>query len=171
MITRRHEIDGCHSRAVYSDCETYRYELTRRWGDGGTCLWIMLNPSTATELKNDPTIERCERRTCAMGFGAMTIANLFAFRATKPADLALATDPVGPGNDDVLKHLSDISDLTICGWGVHGTLHHRQRTIPNSLSGPLHALGTTKAGQPRHPLYVAYSVSPSPWSSPTPSTP
>ena len=66
------------SEAVYSDCETYRYALTREWGAGPRLLWVMLNPSTASERSNDPTVERCERRSRAMGFGGFRVVNLFA---------------------------------------------------------------------------------------------
>ncbi|MCB2110163.1 MAG: DUF1643 domain-containing protein, partial [Rhodobacteraceae bacterium] len=45
--------------ALYSRCGAYRYLLSRRWGPGGMLLYVLLNPSTATEAANDPTIERC----------------------------------------------------------------------------------------------------------------
>ena len=98
MIERRAEADGIRSAAWYSPCEAYRYGLERRWGTGGALLFVMLNPSTATEDANDPTIARCQRRTQQLGFGAMRIANLFGYRATRPRDLARAKAPVGPEN-------------------------------------------------------------------------
>ena len=69
MITRSHIKDDAPSVAVYSDCERYRYALTRVWELQGRRLsFVMLNPSTATEVQNDPTVERCERRARALGF-------------------------------------------------------------------------------------------------------
>lgn len=163
MIRRRHASGETESEAVYSDCEGYRYALARRWGPGAMCLWIMLNPSTATEARNDPTIARCEARTRRMGFGAMAIGNLFALRATRPAALRAAADPVGTGNDRWLRRLAGEAGLVVCGWGVHGALYGRDRRVLASLPGPLSSLGVTRDGHPRHPLYVGYSVAPSPF--------
>ncbi|MDO5705795.1 MAG: DUF1643 domain-containing protein, partial [Paracoccus sp. (in: a-proteobacteria)] len=90
MIERRHEGGGRVSRAMYSRCGGHRYLLERRWAPGARLVWVMLNPSTATELSNDPTIERVERRSRMLGYDALSVVNLFAFRATRPADLARA---------------------------------------------------------------------------------
>ena len=70
MITKAFTKGDAVSEAVYSDCERYRYLLTRVWGPGPKALFVMLNPSTATEVQNDPTVERCERRARALGYGA-----------------------------------------------------------------------------------------------------
>ena len=79
MITRSHIKDDAPSVAVYSDCERYRYALTRVWDPLGPRLsFVMLNPSTATEVQNDPTVERCERRARALGFGGFRVTNIFA---------------------------------------------------------------------------------------------
>ena len=100
MITRHHLKGDADSTAVYSPCERYRYLLTRTWDRAGPkALFVMLNPSTATELQNDPTVERCERRARALGFGAFRVTNIFAFRATDPRVMRADPDPVGPGND------------------------------------------------------------------------
>ena len=127
----------------------------------------MLNPSTATEAANDPTIERCERRSRAMGFGALDVVNLFAFRATRPADLFAAEDPVGPECDRVLAEAAAGAGLIVAGWGIHGARHGRDGQVAALLAAhPLTCLGVTKAGQPRHPLYVGYDTGPRPWSAP-----
>ena len=77
MIVRTHVKGDAPSEALYSACEGYRYALARRWSARGHhLLYIMLNPSTATEAANDPTIERCERRARAMGFGGFTVCNI-----------------------------------------------------------------------------------------------
>ncbi|MEO0676544.1 MAG: DUF1643 domain-containing protein, partial [Pseudomonadota bacterium] len=94
MITRTHIKGDAPSTAVYSDCERYRYMLTRIWDEGGKrALFIMLNPSTATEVQNDPTVERCERRARALGFGAFRVLNIFAWRDTDPRKMRAAPDP------------------------------------------------------------------------------
>ena len=79
MIVRLHQKGDAASIAEYSDCEAYSYTLTRVWDEAGQrALFIMLNPSTATELQNDPTVERCERRARALGYGAFRVLNIFA---------------------------------------------------------------------------------------------
>lgn len=165
-IVRVHERDGCRSQAVYSACEVYRYALTRAWGAGPRLNVVMLNPSTADERRNDPTIERCERRARAGGFGAMRITNLFALRATDPRDLKAHSAPVGPDNDAVLTDVVRRSDMTLCGWGVHGTHMARGAQVIALLRGtgvPLHVLDLTRDGHPRHPLYMPYARGPRPW--------
>ncbi len=166
MIERRHEADGRQSRALYSDCETYRYLLTRDWGQGPRLVYILLNPSTATEEKNDPTIERCERRARALGCGGFGVANLFACRSTDPRGLRLAADPVGPRNDAVLAEAAQAAGQVICGWGIHGAFLGRGAVVAATLRAAgvdlLH-LGLTAAGHPRHPLYVGYASQPAPW--------
>ena len=169
LLRRRHVADGCRSDAVFSPCQSYRYALTRCWGDGPRITWVMLNPSTADERRNDPTIERCERRSRAMGFGAMRIVNLFAWRATDPADLKRAAAPEGPANRRAVLTAARWADIVVAAWGVHGThrgahlaaedLLRRNRAVP-------HVLGLTRDGHPRHPLYVGYDVTPIPWEAP-----
>ena len=166
MIERCHEADGIASRAVYSPCERYRYGLERRWGTGRPLLYVMLNPSTADELRNDPTIERCQRRAVLLGFGAMRIANLFAWRATRPADLRRAAEPVGEENDALLLAWHGEAGMTLGAWGVHGAHLGRGPAVEARLrqrARDLCHLGLTGTGAPRHPLYVAYRVMPVPW--------
>jgi len=168
MTLRRRNTSGdCQSEAVYSTCLRYRYTLTRTWdGDGPRLLWVMLNPSTATERLNDPTIERCERRTRALGYGAMRIVNLFAWRATRPADLRAAADPEGPANARALTAGARWADAALCAWGTHGARGGAGAAAIGRLAAtgtPLLTLGLTKDGHPRHPLYVAYAEAPRPW--------
>ena len=132
----------------------------------------MLNPSTATEAANDPTIERCERRSRAMGFGALDVVNLYAFRATRPADLFAAADPVGPECDAVVLEAAGEAGLIVAGWGVHGARAGRDTEVAAMLAGrSLTCLGVTRAGQPRHPLYVGYAEGPRPWTPAEPDPP
>ncbi|MCT4607733.1 MAG: DUF1643 domain-containing protein [Pelagimonas sp.] len=164
MIEKQAQQDGQVSRALYSPCGRYRYGLWRIWDDTlPELLFVMLNPSTATEEKNDPTIERCQRRAIQLGFGAVRIANLFAFRATKPADLKRAEDPIGPENAQLLSEWSGKSAMTIAAWGSHGDTLAQGQAIAPLLNGDVRHLGLTKAGHPRHPLYVSYDVQPAPW--------
>jgi hypothetical protein len=166
MITRNFTKGDARSEAVYSDCEAYRYLLTRVWGPGERALFVMLNPSTATEVQNDPTVERCERRARALGFGAFRVTNIFAFRATDPKVMRAAEDPIGPGNDAAILDSATWADRIICAWGNHGLHLNRGAMVRQMLRGtgqPLFHLGLTGQGQPRHPLYVGYQTLPAVW--------
>lgn len=167
MITRSHIKDDAPSEAVYSDCERYRYALTRIWDPSGPrALFIMLNPSTATEVQNDPTVERCERRARVLGFGSFRVTNIFAWRDTDPRKMRAASDPIGPENDATILKGCDWADQIICGWGSHGAHLGRGAEVEAILRGrnlALTSLGQTKDGQPKHPLYIAYAQQPKPW--------
>ncbi len=145
----------------------YRYLLTRVWDPNGRkALFIMLNPSTADEIKNDPTVERCERRARALGFGAFRVCNIFAFRATDPKVMRAEPDPVGPGNDAAILESCAWADQTVCAWGTHGAHRdqgaHIETLVREAGVAPFH-LGLSKHGHPKHPLYISYSVQPEPW--------
>ena len=167
MITRSHIKGDAPSTAVYSDCESYRYSLTRVWDpEGRKALFVMLNPSTATEVQNDPTVERCERRARALGFGAFQVTNIFAWRDTDPRKMRAAADPVGPENDAAILDGVHWADQVIAAWGTHGAHLDRGSAVEHLLRGteqPLFHLGLTKGGHPKHPLYIAYTQQPEIW--------
>ncbi len=167
LIVRSHDDGERNSEAVYSDCEKYRYALTRVWDhEGKRLLYIMLNPSKATELANDPTIERCERRARALGYGGFRVCNLFGLRETDPAKLKRAKHPEGPDNVAQTKAAIEWTDDVLCAWGVHGE-HLGQAdsllSIIRTSPKPCLVLGLTKAGHPRHPLYISYKTKPFIW--------
>ena len=148
------------SCAVFSPCMVYRYALSRTWdGSMGKLVVIGLNPSTADQDANDPTIERIERRSRACGYGGLVMLNLFALRATDPCVMFDAVDPVGKVNDEVIERAVVDRDV-LCAWGVHGSHRGRDAQVMKLIRGTCRTLclGTTKGGAPRHPLYVAYSV-------------
>ena len=167
MITRSHTKGDAPSTAVYSPCEAYRYALTRIWDtEGRRVLFVMLNPSTATEVQNDPTVERCERRARALGFGGFRVCNIFAFRATDPRVMRAQADPVGPANDAAIAEGALWADSVVCAWGTHGAHLVRGSAVEALLRAtgrPLLHLGLSKAGHPKHPLYIAYECQPQGW--------
>jgi hypothetical protein len=167
MIVKRFTKGDAESVAEYSDCEAYRYALTRVWdASGGKVAFVMLNPSTATEVQNDPTVERCERRARALGFGAFRVVNIFAFRATDPQVMRAQGDPVGAANDTAILAAADWADKVVCAWGSHGAHLNRGAAVERVLRGrgqSLFQLGLTKAGQPKHPLYIGYDRQPELW--------
>ncbi|NRB34190.1 MAG: DUF1643 domain-containing protein [Rhodobacteraceae bacterium] len=167
MITRSHTKGDAPSTAVYSACGHYRYSLTRAWdAKGRKALFVMLNPSTATEVQNDPTVERCERRARVLGFGAFRVTNIFAWRDTDPRKMRAAEDPIGPENDQAIRDGVAWADQIIAAWGTHGA--HLDRgvlveALLRSTGRPVHHLGLTKDGHPKHPLYLPYAQQPEPW--------
>lgn len=126
----------------------------------------MLNPSKATEIQNDPTVERCERRARALGCGAFQVANIFAWRETSPHLMRKAIDPVGPDNDAILLQGAAWADTVIAAWGTHGAHLGRGDAVKSLLQNqqiPMFHLGLSKAGHPKHPLYIPYAQHPMAW--------
>ncbi len=141
----------------YSDDGLYRWWYERRWSDGPGLCWIGLNPSTGdTTGRPRPTLRKVVARAKAAGLNAVTVVNLFSWRATKPADLkraALDHDIVGERTDEVIIDTSRRCRITLAAWGSHGVLMGRGRAVASLLDRPV-CLGITASGEPRHPLYV-----------------
>jgi hypothetical protein len=155
------------SGAELSECQHYRYRLWRRVGEGGSVVFVMLNPSTADAHEDDPTIRRCKGFVRAWGHGELVVVNLFAYRATNPKDMLAASDPVGPRNDGVLRAAIEGARLVVCAWGsaamTSATVRYRARAV-EAMIGNLDVvpvcLGATKNGDPRHPLFVRKDTQP-----------
>lgn len=151
--------------AEFSPCRMWRYVLRRRWSEAPPVGFILLNPSTADEEQDDPTIRRCMGYARALGAGGITLGNIFAFRATDPRDMFRASDPVGPDNDAaLLRIVEEVADRRIiCGWGGHGVFMGRGaqvRVFLKAHGARLEALSVTGAGEPGHPLYLAAALRP-----------
>ncbi len=163
--------------AHFSPCRTWRYSLTRDVGAGmldgavsgeGTVTFIGLNPSTADETTDDPTIRRCIRfardwgygrlKMVSIHFGGYAVFNLYAYRATDPNDLFRAmadgVDVVGPENDHALSLTFGGSDLIVAAWGAGGRDPRLAQFIETFKGWQFTALGMTTNGAPRHPLYM-----------------
>jgi hypothetical protein len=149
------------TNAKFSDCRKYRYSLWRRWSDTGRgyVMFIGLNPSTADETNDDPTIRRCIAFAKAWGYDALCMTNLFAFRATKPSDMMAVDNPVGVDNNQVLLDLSRSAAVIIAAWGANGTYLARDEEVKALLSN-LCYLRLTKHGHPSHPLYLPSTLTP-----------
>jgi len=142
--------------ATFSQDRNYRYSLWRRWEHNAPyVLFVGLNPSTANENEDDPTIRRCKRFAADWGFGAIYMANLFALRATDPKDMLAHDKPEGVDNDKTLQKLARGAGVIVCAWGAHGGHKGRDEYVARLLEAyELKCLGVTKAGKPRHPLYI-----------------
>jgi hypothetical protein len=138
----------------------YRFSLHRFWSSGlDTATMVMLNPSTADHLRNDPTINRCIQLSRAWGFGGVNIVNLFAYRTSSPAHLRIISSPIGKSNDSHIVEQCDKASAVIVAWGNHGRFLERDKEVLELLSSfDLWCIGQTKSGQPKHPLYAPGDV-------------
>ena len=160
------------SYAKISDDGLYRYTVGRRWADPegpGAAVFVMLNPSTADAEVDDPTIRRCIGFAKALGCGGLHVVNLYAFRATKPADMFAAADPVGPENDEVLRETfrsaAQEERPVIAAWGANAKADREAfvGVLAMAAGVTLTALGVTKDGAPRHLLYLRSGTRPERW--------
>jgi hypothetical protein len=123
----------------------------------------MLNPSTADEVKLDPSCTRARVYAEHWGYGALVVTNLFGWRATDPDDMKAAKDPVGTGNDCAILGAAKHSALVVCAWGNHGAYLERSSQVISLLREkkvPLHALRLNGNGEPAHPLYLPATLRP-----------
>jgi len=158
--------------ADISECGQYRYRLWRDGWDGDdarSCLFVMLNPSTADATDDDPTIRKCVGFCKRWGYGMLTVVNLFSFRSTKPRGLLGLADPVGEATDVFIREEAECACRIVFAWGSHtevkSLLSARAFTVRRMLGG--HAkktvtLGRCKDGNPRHPLMLPYNLEPAP---------
>ena len=148
--------------ASFSRCRQYRYALWRTWDNTKPhVLFVGLNPSTADEKKNDPTITRCIDFAKRWGYGGVCVANLFAYRSTKPSGLKSAAQPVGKQNNRWLKKLAKEAGLVVAAWGNDGSFMNRSKEVINILPR-LNCLNINRSGEPAHPLYQKASTLPKP---------
>lgn len=156
--------------AVFSPCRQYRYFLKRSWDplfhSEQFVAFLCLNPSTADESTNDNTVVRCIGFAKAWGYSALAIINIFAFRATRPANMLAHHDPVGDENDGWIKMVAESADMVIAAWGNNGAHLERSAEIKEMFHGlgvGLHCLSVTLAGHPEHPLYLRSDLIPMPY--------
>lgn len=162
LITRR-LVRG----ALLSEDERFRFALTRSWNTTLPRLgFVMLNPSTADASVDDPTIRRCMGFADRNGFGSIIVRNLYAYRATQPAELFKLPMAARMGGNE--RHLAAIpveGDATVCAWGVLGGAagKHVARQLAKA-GAELYRLGSlTNGGHPRHPLYLRGDARLNPW--------
>jgi len=142
--------------ALFSQDRVYRYALWRVWNDAlPSFVVIGLNPSTADESVDDPTIRRCVGFAKREGCGRLVMLNLFAIRATNPRVMRRHAEPVGPKNDHAIRHFTNRADVlhVVAAWGAHGSHRGRDAEV-RALVSDMRSFGITKSGQPKHPLYL-----------------
>jgi hypothetical protein len=170
LVTSEPALPVCgytYTGALFSSDARYRYLLLKLWShpEAGRklrlCHFLMLNPSTADAFRNDPTVERCERRARGWHFDGLLVSNLFAIRATDPVHMMQDVAPVGLFNTQMIVAAADAAAITICAWGTLGAHMGRDAEVLDALAArELHALKLTKGGAPAHPLYLANHLQP-----------
>ena len=144
--------------AVFDSTGQYRYRLDRRWQLAGpTITFIMLNPSTADAVQDDPTLRACIQFARRWEAAALCVVNLFGYRTPHPSVLKTVIDPVGAENDAYVMRAVDGAEKVVLAWGNFGGWLGRDRAVLKLLAAhkdKLHYLQNNKSGQPRHPLYV-----------------
>jgi hypothetical protein len=153
-------IAGSSKGAVFSDSRDYRYVLWRIWDRSKPyVLFVGLNPSTADENQDDPTIDRCRCFAESWGYGGILMVNLFAYCATDPADMKKAADSIGSDNDEWIVRAAKDAGLVVAAWGNDGDFMDRPKQVMEFVPN-MSCLGMNNTGQPKHPLYVKGDVTP-----------
>ena len=146
--------------AIFSRDRRYRYTLRRQISmvGKGVCVFVMCNPSTASEYLNDPTVRRCIGFALSWGYAHLVVVNLFALRSTDPSALVRSNDPIGPMNDGHIWGAVHEADLAVFAWGNFGATNGRSKTVLGRLmpyfGDKIRHLGLTNEGEPAHPLYL-----------------
>ncbi|MGH3477634.1 MAG: DUF1643 domain-containing protein [Nocardioidaceae bacterium] len=153
--------------ATFSHDGVYRYSLTRRWDVGSSCLFVMLNPSTADASRDDPTVRRCIGFAQRWGWAGLIVVNVYGYRATHPGALWAVDDPVGPDNDAAIvsacEYAAEMGSVVVAAWGSNAEPDRLRRVRSLTLGLDWSVLGFTRAGQPRHPLYMRGDTEPQDW--------
>ncbi|KZL48024.1 hypothetical protein A2T98_20395 [Nodularia spumigena CENA596] len=151
--------------AEIDSTKKYRYLLGRKWDENlPQVTFVMLNPSTADDQKDDRTLTRCITFAKSWGYGSLEVVNLFAYRATDPDKLFQINDPVGSENNTWIQLAINRADLIIVAWGgnKYPTLKNRNAevlSLISSLGKTLYSLGKLTAdGHPRHPVRLSSST-------------
>lgn len=155
------ELDALPRNAIISACGLYRYVLTCTWDANLPMVgFASLNPSRADATVNDPTFRKVTRYGMAWGYGSICMLNCFAFRATDPAEMLAAADPVGPENDFWIRTMAAECAEVVASWGPPAAHLQRGAEMRGLLGPNLKCLWLTKDGWPGHPLYLASDLTP-----------
>jgi hypothetical protein len=162
-------LDGTirQSRAEFSKDGCYRHSLWRSWepddySRGAAipyAMFIGMNPSTADQEFNDPTVTREIGFSRSWGHLAYYKFNVMDYRATYPKDLlAPGVNPCSEVNfEKILEAARYAARIVVCYGVVHAKLQHFPNQLVTALRLHGHELfcfGRTKDGHPKHPLYL-----------------
>ena len=161
--------------AGISPCGKYRHWLTREWGGRGEAArWAVftgLNPSTADDKVDDPTLKKMFGYAQRFSCNALLLINIADYRATNPQDMAAqgfaakSLDMTGAVRAALAVvatsfRMRPMGPVIAC-WG-----HPPKAVQPlagemfDILKGAallprLQSFGVTAHGWPSHPLYLS----------------
>lgn len=153
QLTEQESLAG----AEFSDCRNYRYALWRIWDSSKPLvMFIGLNPSTANETDNDPTIKSVCRIAKNNGYGGVYMMNCFPLVSTDPSRLQEVYDCLHETEDienmrwllEVRRKCKDV----VFAWGNFKIVEQRAKSITGYFKDAK-ALHVNKNGSPKHPLY------------------
>ena len=148
---------------VFGPDGKYRYVLSRVWDEElPFVMFIGLNPSTADNENDDPTIRKLITYCKSWGYGGFYITNLFAYVSSDPKVLKSIPNPVGVMNDSYIIGFSEHCKMVVCMWGNKGTLYNRDVYVIHLLiqTKKLYCFETSVHGNPKHPLYLKADLKP-----------
>lgn len=167
--------------AIFSPCKTWRYRLDHDFlrQDRPTIAFGLHNPSIADGEVMDPTWRRGIGYATRWDAGKVVYVNPWAAVATKPKYLWTMDDPIGPDNDihiqAVAREVAETGGFFVFAWGAISPPWHAHaaaikrlgefETMVRDICPDIRALGVTKDGHPRHPLYLRADAQPEPWTS------
>jgi hypothetical protein len=144
----------------------YRYSLLREWDESNPqrIVFVLLNPSTADDEREDQTTKVCIEFAKRWGYGSLQIVNLFAYRATDPIDLKKVKDynkMVGEYNYRFIQDALRGANKIVVAWGEHGKFQKRymDESLKTLFSNfRLYCFREIANNQPKHPLGVDYNT-------------
>lgn len=146
----------CNETALFSADREYRYWLYRNWNESKpVAACIGLNPSTANERTDDPTIRRLKSILNNHGYGGFYMLNLFALVSVYPTRLLTHENPIGD-NEHWIETLTNARDVIFC-WGAFPQAKNRAQEVINRFPYAK-CFGQTSDGSPKHPLYLPSDV-------------
>lgn len=145
------------SMAVISSDGLYRYRLTKIWDEDKPCIaFILLNPSTADNLRTDITAMNICNYSIANDYGRIDIVNLFAFRATNSKDMPYWREAIGEYNDQYILDAVLGASKVIIGWGSDQKVYNERKMEVHNLlreyKSKLMCFKDEEGRRPRNPV-------------------
>lgn len=147
--------------AILSEDKEYRYMLSRTWNKNKKIImFVWLNPSTADDKINDPTITRCINYTKEWWYWWFIMCNLFAYRSTNPNNMKKYKNPIWKDNDKYIELYYNKTEKVICMWWNHWNFMMQSKNFKEKYKEKLFFLEKNKSWEPKHLLYSKSNLKP-----------
>lgn len=123
------------SKALFSDDRKHRLLLKKEWDSNKpNAMIIMINPNTADTTNADMTTMLVLNNLCKLGFGSVSIVNLYS-RITEKLSLRFNSDDdlIDHDTDRVIEEYAAMSNAIIIAWGSIGRNTQRVRERQQEL--------------------------------------